>query len=239
MNEPKWNEEIGKTGVKAVRMHVPGNTDCWRKTRHNMISDCVPFRYRYVQGDFEVILHASTRFTGNYEQAGIMVRESPEVWMTCGFQVFDEQPQASAVITRDTSDWSLLPLPETQESMYFVVKRTRECVECFYSNDGFNWTQIRQAVLTESSKLMVGMYGACPQGDGFEVVFEHFTIKSEDGELDESDGEEDLDIQEEEGEIEDEEDVEVQEEEPPEEEEGEVDDEEDVEVQKEGPPEEK
>lgn len=27
------------------------------------------------------------------------------------------------------------------------------------------------------------MYGACPQGDGFEVVFEHFTIKSEDGEL--------------------------------------------------------
>jgi regulation of enolase protein 1 (concanavalin A-like superfamily) len=126
--------------------------------------------------------------------------------MTCGFQVFDGQPQASAVITRDTSDWSLLPLPESQDSMYFVVKRSKECVECFYSYDGFEWTQIRQAVLTEAPKLMVGMYGACPQGDGFEVVFEHVSIKSEDGELDESDGEgENLDIQDEQAELEEEE----------------------------------
>ena len=202
VNEPEWEDFVGEKGVKSTRIQIPGNTDCWRKTRHNMISDNAPFCFRNVTGDFEVILRASTKFTGNYEQAGIMVRESPEIWMTCGFQVFDGQPQASAVITRDTSDWSLLPLPESQDSMYFVVKRTRECVECFYSYDGFEWTQIRQAVLTETPKLMVGMYGACPQGDGFEVVFEHFTIKSEDGELDDSDGEgEDLDIQEEEAEI--------------------------------------
>jgi uncharacterized protein len=195
MNEPEWNGEDGRSGVKAIRVQVPGGTDCWRKTRHNMISDNVPFYYRNVMGDFEVILHATTKFTGNYEQAGIMVRESPEVWMTCGFQVFDGQPQASAVITRDTSDWSLLPLPETQDSMYFVVKRTKEVVECFYSFDGFEWTQIRQSILSEANKLMVGLYGACPQGEGFEVVFEHFTIKSEDGELDLSDNEgEDLEI---------------------------------------------
>jgi len=217
INEPEWSEEDGKSGVKAIRVEIPGGTDCWRKTRHNMISDNVPFRYRWVTGDFEVILHARTQFTGNYEQAGIMVRENAEVWMTCGFQVFDGQPQASAVVTRDTSDWSLLPLPETQDSMYFVVKRTKECVECFYSFDGFEWTQIRQAVLTEGAKLMVGMYGACPQGDGFEVIFEHFTIKSEDGELDDSDDEGDLAIQDEVSEegvgIEDEEGVAVEEDE--------------------------
>jgi uncharacterized protein len=189
MNEPEWLEEDGRSGVKAIRVQVPGGTDCWRKTRHNMISDNVPFYYRRVLGDFEVILHATTKFTGNYEQAGIMVRENPQVWMTCGLQVFDGQPQASAVITRDTSDWSLLPLPETQDSMYFVVKRTKDVVECFYSFDGFAWTQIRQSVLSESKTLMVGLYGACPQGEGFEVVFEHFTITSYDGDLDPSDSE--------------------------------------------------
>lgn len=189
MNEPKiWERGIKdhpnpafRDNAKALRMVIPKKTDCWRTTLHDTISDNVPFYYRNVCGDFEVILQATATFTGNYNQAGIMVREDEETWMTCGFQVFDNNPQASAVVTRGVSDWSLMPLPKASESVYFVVKRLGNCVESFFSFDGHDWTQIRQAVLSENPDLKVGMYGACPQGDPFEVMFLHFTIKSEDG----------------------------------------------------------
>jgi len=180
LNEPKdWGRD--DENQKVLHMTIPRKTDCWRTTLHDTISDNVPFYYRNVCGDFEVILQASATFTGNYNQAGIMVRENEETWMTCGFQVFDDQPQASAVVTRNVSDWSLMPLPHSSDSVYFVVKRMGNCVEAFFSFDGHDWTQIRQAVLTESPDLKVGMYGACPQGDAFQVKFLHFTIKSEDG----------------------------------------------------------
>ena len=79
-------------------------------------------------------------------------------------------------MTRDYSDWSLLPLqPANPATMWCKVQRTGACLETFYSLDGQTYVQMRQALLTTT--LEVGMVAPAPTGPGFVVTFEEFTIR--------------------------------------------------------------
>jgi regulation of enolase protein 1 (concanavalin A-like superfamily) len=84
--------------------------------------------------------------------------------------------QASAVVTRDFSDWSVVALPDNPRSIWFRVQRIGTALEVYYSRDGAAYTLIRQAYLSDAATLQVGVMGAAPVGEGFDVVFEHLTI---------------------------------------------------------------
>ena len=45
-----------------------------------------------------------------YDQAGLMVRFNERVWLKCGVEFVDGVQHASAVVTREHSDWSVAPL---------------------------------------------------------------------------------------------------------------------------------
>lgn len=163
---------------KTISMTVPGKTDYWRVTLHGFIKDDAPFYHHKeaIDGDFE----ASVKFTGKYatlyDQAGLMVRQDEKNWMKCGIEYYKETQHASTVITRDFSDWSILPVDGNPASVWLKAKRTKECIETFYSLDGTNYIQIRQGYLS-TAPLQVGIMAAAPTGDGFDVIFEDFTLK--------------------------------------------------------------
>lgn len=47
----------------------------------------------------------------------------------------------------------------------------------FYSFDDQTYTMMRNAWMADNTPMMVGVMGACPDGEGFNVTFEHFQVK--------------------------------------------------------------
>lgn len=158
-------------------VQVPGKTDYWRKTFYGFVRDSGPYYYQKVTGDFTATVKITGRYTSLFDQAGIMVRESANIWMKCGIEYTEGIQHASTVITRDFSDWSITPIPSNPESIWLKVTRTSETIETFYSFDGQLYTPMRLGYLSTFMTLEVGMVVAAPIGDGFEVVFEDFEIQ--------------------------------------------------------------
>jgi len=172
-NEPTKFDEAGS----KISLTVPGKTDFWRVTLHGFIKDDAPFYFKHVEGDFEVTVKFTAKYETLYDQAGLMVRQDEKVWMKCGIEFYKGVQHASTVITRDFSDWSISPVSENPVSVWIRAKRTKECIETFYSVDRTNFIQIRQGYLSEAPTLQVGIMAAAPTGEGFDVVFEELDIK--------------------------------------------------------------
>jgi len=172
-NEPAaWDEEDGRLSVD-----VAGETDFWRVTRHDFVQDDGHFRYREVEGDFTATVEVAGEYATQYDQAGLMVREDESVWLKCGVEYVDGLQHASAVVTRDVSDWSVVPLEDDPDSLWLRVERTGTAVEVFYGRDGDSATMIRQAYLTDADRLQVGPTAAAPEGEGFRCHFENFEVQ--------------------------------------------------------------
>ena len=160
-----------------VRMSVPADTDFWRLTRTDPVDDDAPFYYREVDGDFTATMNVAGDYGAQYDQVGLMVRESETHWLKCGVEVLDGNQTAGAVITREFSDWSFVPLDSDPDSTWVRVERTGTTVEVYYSVDGDEFTMIRRGYLSDADSLQVGLMAAAPEGDGFEAVFEEFTVE--------------------------------------------------------------
>jgi regulation of enolase protein 1 (concanavalin A-like superfamily) len=106
-----------------------------------------------------------------------MVRADAETRLKCGAELLVGQQYEGAVVTREVSDWSIVPLSDPPEWLWISVERSGGTVEVSYSRDGENWTMFRQATLTDADPILVGVMGAAPQGDGFEARFEQFSVE--------------------------------------------------------------
>ena len=62
---------------------------------------------------------------------------------------------------------------------YIWIKAVRrlDAVEIFYSFDDKTYTLMRNAWLQDNIPVKVGLMAACPDGNGFEVRFEHFKVR--------------------------------------------------------------
>ncbi len=60
---------------------------------------------------------------------------------------------------------------------YIKAVRRLDAVEIFYSFDDKEYTMMRNAWLQDNHPVMVGVMGACPDGDGFNARFENFSIR--------------------------------------------------------------
>jgi len=52
-----------------------------------------------------------------------------------------------------------------------------DAVEIYYSLDDKNYVMTRNAPLADNTPVMIGLMAACPDGNGFEAKFEHFSVK--------------------------------------------------------------
>lgn len=199
----KWEINDGR-----LKLSVPAQTDLWRGTKFGFTKEDAPYFFKKISGDFQVTCHIKGKFDNLYDQGGILIRADTckTTYLKCGIEYFKDQCYASTCVTKDNSDWSLMPLPEKTKQAWFVIKRIGDCVQVYSSQDGVIYNQVRLAVLTDQPVLKVGLFGACPQGTGFKIYFEHFCIEEESGEGEEEWGsEEEGEYEEDEGEYEEEE----------------------------------
>ncbi|MEX2565803.1 MAG: DUF1349 domain-containing protein [Cyclobacteriaceae bacterium] len=174
MNEPgKWEENEGKLIVRTR-----SKTDFWRRTHYGFIRDNGHFWYITQKGETEISVKISGKYKDLYDQAGMMLRIDDENWIKAGIEFVGGVQQASAVVTRKFSDWSVIALPDNPASLWIKAKKGSEDVEISYSTDSVNYHLLRLAYFPPSKEFFIGLMAASPEGVGFDVVFEDFQISA-------------------------------------------------------------
>lgn len=166
-----WSDRSGQIWVKTGL-----KTDFWRTTHYGFIRDSGHFFSGEVSGDFTASVRICGRYEELYDQAGLMVRVDDRYWMKCGIEFVEGVQYASAVVTRDRSDWSVAPLVGQPEALWMMVRRTGGTIEVKYSLDGEHYNLLRLADFPDRETVSVGLMCASPEREGFEVTFENFSI---------------------------------------------------------------
>ena len=172
LNEPpQWSADDGVTTAQAAP-----NTDFWRITHDDGERDSGHFYFQRVVGDFIASVKVAGAYHALYDQAGLMVRLDARTWLKCGIEYVGDVQHVSAVVTRDFSDWSIIPVAPPP-ALWLRVVRQGHTVEVSYALDGReDYTLLRQAYLTREPALDVGVMLCAPSGDGFEARFEGFAV---------------------------------------------------------------
>ncbi len=168
---PSWRHDGDDLVVRSA-----GQTDFWRITHDGGIRDHGHFYHDQFCGDFNAQVFLSGCYRDQYDQAGLMIRVDPLNWLKCGIELIDGVQYASAVVTRQFSDWSVVRLANPS-SFYLEVHRRGQTFEVLYSLDREQVQLIRQAYLPAGDSVAVGPMIASPTGPGFEATFRSFGVK--------------------------------------------------------------
>lgn len=172
-NEPeKWTVEN-----QVLSMFVTPKSDYWRISHYGFTVDDAPFYYALYGGEFEVKVKITGDYKNRFDQAGLMLRIDEQNYIKAGIEFVDGVYNLSTVVTHKTSDWSVIALEKPVPFIWIKAVRRLDAVEVFYSFDDKTYTMMRNAWMQDNTPMMVGVMGACPDGDGFNVKFENFKVK--------------------------------------------------------------
>lgn len=174
LNEPKtWSGDDQKLTVTVA----PG-TDYWRTTHYGFIRDSGPFYYAEMPGDFEATVKVTGDYRELFHQAGLMIRIDNKNWIKTGIEYVDGVQNVSAVVTREVSDWSVVPRNDSPKSVWLKLLRKNDFVQIQYSFDNKDFKMLRLAYFPPNVKAQIGMVAAAPGKESFNVVFEDFAIRT-------------------------------------------------------------
>lgn len=171
-NEPdNWQINDG-----TLTMYVTPNSDYWRISHYGFTVDDVPFYYAEYGGEFEAKVKISGDYRVRFDQAGMMIRIDHENYIKTGIEFVDGKYNLSTVVTHKTSDWSVVALDRPVEYIWIKAVRRLDAVEIFYSFDDREYHMMRNAWIEPHYPVKVGMFAACPDGNGFKASFTDFKV---------------------------------------------------------------
>jgi regulation of enolase protein 1 (concanavalin A-like superfamily) len=170
----RWSLDAGKL---ALQVRTDSYTDFWRRTHSGNEADNGHFLWTSVASDFVMIGRVRSAVQHQYDQAGLMVRVDPENWIKTSVEMEpgDNNRLGAVVTTAGYSDWSTQDVPSDRVEFWFRVRRERETYTVESSQDGYAWTQIRQAHLAGRA-VQCGVYACSPNEGGCEAVFDQFLV---------------------------------------------------------------
>ena len=171
-NEPEsWEIKSGK-----LTMDVTPKSDYWRISHYGFTVDDAPFYYAEYGDEFEAKVKISGDYKVRFDQAGMMIRLDHENYIKTGIEFVDGKYNLSTVVTHHTSDWSVIALDRPVDAIWIKAVRRLDAVEIFYSFDDREYVMMRNAWLEANHPVKIGMFAACPDGDGFKVTFSDFKV---------------------------------------------------------------
>ena len=172
-NEPE-NWEIKNN---SLSMFVTPQSDYWRVSHYGFTVDDAPFYYTTYGGEFEAKVKITGSYKARFDEMGLMLRTDKEQYIKAGVEFVDGKYNLSTVVTHNKSDWSVITLDKTPPAIWIKAVRRLDAVEIFYSFDDKNYIMMRNAPLQDNTPVMVGLMAACPDGQGFNALFENFKVK--------------------------------------------------------------
>ena len=175
-----WQNAPKKAVVTAnkVQVQVEPGTDFWRVTHYGFIRDNGHFFYQEQAGDFLAKVKVSGRYQDLYDQAGLMIRLDEKNWIKTGIEYVKGAQNVSAVVTREVSDWSVVPRQDSPAAVWLTLLRKGDYVEIKYSFDNKDFKMLRLAYFPPApgQQVRIGLMCAAPDGKGFPVEFEDFSV---------------------------------------------------------------
>lgn len=177
----RWHGEPPRHYIDAGRgrlvLEPSSGTDFWQRTHYGFRADNGHFLHLTVQGNFALTTAVSCFPVHQYDQAGLMLRVTPDCWLKTSVELEPEEPhdRLGAVVTNGGySDWSTQPIGKDQGTLWFRIRAEATAVIVDSSLDGEHWEQIRMAHLgerTPTTPLQCGLYACSPKGAGFRAEF--------------------------------------------------------------------
>lgn len=171
-NEPEGWEIKGGT----LSMDVTPKSDYWRISHYGFTVDDAPFYYAEYGGEFEAKVKIAGDYKVRFDQAGMMLRLDHENYIKAGIEFVDGKYNLSVVVSHKTSDWSVISLDRPVEHIWIKAVRRLDAIEIFYSFDDKEYVMMRNAWMEANHPIKVGMFAACPDGEGFRARFSDFKV---------------------------------------------------------------
>lgn len=178
-SEFQWlNEPAAWEGnAAALSLTTDHSTDFWRHTFYGFVRDNGHAFLAPVTGDFTLEATVLGQYEQLYDQAGLMLRVDERNWIKTGIEFTDGLMHFSVVVTRNVSDWSVIPLRDARPDREIGVRLTRhdEAVRVQYSVAGAPWQMARLAAFP-AEDAAAGIMACSPERGGFRARFQDITI---------------------------------------------------------------
>lgn len=173
LNEPKeWRGDEGR-----LFLRTDARTDFWRRTFYGFERDSGHAFLKPVRGDFTATAMVLGRYEALYDQAGLMLRLDEANWIKCGIEFTDGLMHFSVVVTREVSDWSVVPLHGVSPDDPVSVRLTRhdDAVRIQFRIGGAPWQMARLCPFS-ADEALVGVMACSPEREGLEATFSNIGI---------------------------------------------------------------
>ncbi|GHH73041.1 hypothetical protein GCM10018793_11040 [Streptomyces sulfonofaciens] len=159
----------------ALEITTAPDSDFWNTTHYGFVRDSGHALLRPVPAGFRLRTTFSGDYHAQYDQAGLLLRVDEKNWIKTGIEYVDGQRQVSAVVTRDVSDWNVVPLDRstpTRAPVTIELQRSGDTVTVRYGTGGTAPdTLLRLAYFPPDAEAQAGPMCASPDGPGFTAWF--------------------------------------------------------------------
>lgn len=174
LNEPEQWSVDGSfiTAITGMR------TDFWRETFYGFVRDNGHFYHQSVTGDFTAEVTLSGAYEALYDQSGLMLRVDERNWLKTGIEFTDGAMHVSTVLTRDFSDWSMVPLSSYDGELTMRLTRHGTALRVQSRDSTGVWQLLRLGYLDLPETVQVGLMCCSPERAGFAATFRDFRVTS-------------------------------------------------------------
>jgi regulation of enolase protein 1 (concanavalin A-like superfamily) len=154
--------------LKVTAAH---ESDFWRNTSYGFVHDSGHALLKEFPAHSSMEVTFVLDYSGQFDQAGIIVYSDSQHWIKAGVESADGLPQVGAVVTSINSDWSLAPVPAWMGKEVTVrASRTTDAltirVRC-----GEVDQLVRLAPIDASLSWSAGPHCASPVSQSLDVTF--------------------------------------------------------------------
>ena len=178
LNEPtRWALDGPNLETGTLEIVTDLETDFWQVTHYGFAPDNGHAYLEHADGDFVAHINFAGEYTELYDQAGLMLRLDAQHWIKTGIELEDGQMCLSAVVTREYSDWSVVPLSTRPERVWLRLTRRGDSVRVDASLDGASYSMLRLAYFPSDVPVMIGPMACSPKRAGFRAHFTGFHLE--------------------------------------------------------------
>lgn len=171
LNEPRtWSDQDGLTITSDP------DTDFWHTTHYGYVRDSGHVLGVPLTGDFTIVASFTADYAAQYDQAGIALWIDGKNWIKAGVELVDDEFQVSTVVTRDLSDWSVVPGGPVRRATISAVREGDAVTVRYGMGDAEPTTMLRLAYFPPDVEALVGVMAAAPTGPGFTARFDRVQI---------------------------------------------------------------
>ncbi len=173
----RWLNEPPEARVSADSLEITTAeaSDFWQKTYYGFTPDSGHALLTPAPAEFTATLSFAGDYDALYDQAGIMLRAGPELWIKAGVEMSDGLAQFSVVITNGQSDWSTTPLA-SRGPVDLRLTRMGDALFVQYRQGESHYRMARLAPFPADAVAEIGPTACSPKRAGFQARFTDFTL---------------------------------------------------------------